>query len=540
LEDKALSGKVSLLKQLLRRETMTSNSELIIQDIRQDFETLLDFVTGEQAQTATADQVEQGLFKLLLALGAKLLGLFFAMRSAACDRQRAETLTGQRLPYAHDRKRDYYSIFGKIPLWRPYFYRQGEGSVIPLDEALALGEDCYSDLLREVLDYLGVYNVYHKSSQILARLLGLSVSTGAIEANMATDAAEVEAYYAQKPAPQPAQEAAILVIQADGKGVPMVLAEVSEPKVRLGKGQKRGHKKEAIVTTVYTIKAQPRRPAAVVASFFQPHLAPSKRPDPATRPKPQHKHIWATLDGKETALARLAQQVATREGDHIQHRVALGDGCEALQSRLLKQFPDFTLILDFIHAEEYLWDVANALLGEHHPHRDQWVAAQTLQLLSGQTQSVIASFRQIAQTGQVTPSQQAQLIKTANYFQRNLPFMDYATYLHHGWPIASGVIEGACRHFVKDRCELSGMRWTQAGVENLLRLRAVAENGDWEAYHAFRKSQRFQRLYGRPYPDQPPLELQGLTTAPASPDHVLEPVCPAKNRQDYQHLPLAA
>jgi len=47
-----------------------------------------------------------------------------------------------------------------------------------------------------------------------------------------------------------------------------------------------------------------------------------------------------------------------------------------------------------------------------------------------------------------------QLIKTANYFERNLPFMDYPTYLSNGWPIASGVIEGACRHFVKDRCAI--------------------------------------------------------------------------------------
>ncbi len=52
------------------------------------------------------------------------------------------------------------------------------------------------------------------------------------------------------------------------------------------------------------------------------------------------------------------------------------------------------------------------------------------------------------------------------------------------------VIEGACRHFVKDRIELSGMRWSIAGAENLLHLGAVAENEDWEAYHRFRKQQR--------------------------------------------------
>ena len=67
-------------------------------------------------------------------------------------------------------------------------------------------------------------------------------------------------------------------------------------------------------------------------------------------------------------------------------------------------------------------------------------------------------------------------------------------YLASGWPIASGVIEAACRHLVKDRCELSGMRWTKAGVEDLLRLRAVAENDDWEVYRRFFQQQRQQRF----------------------------------------------
>jgi len=91
--------------------------------------------------------------------------------------------------------------------------------------------------------------------------------------------------------------------------------------------------------------------------------------------------------------------------------------------------------------------------------------------------------------------------------------MDYRTYLKNGWPIASGVIEGACRHFVKDRCERSGMRWSQSGAENLLHLRAVAENDDWDAYHDFRRRKRHSRLYGTPFPDQPALENQALDSA---------------------------
>lgn len=521
---------------------MTSNSQTIIQDIRQEFEMLLDFVTGEPAQQATADRIERGLFKLLLAMGAKLLMLFFVIRSEACSRETLQTATGVTLAYERDTKRSYYSIFGKLPLYRPYFYQKGIGGETPLDAALGLGADSYSDLLREVADYLGVYNVYHKSGDILARLLGLKLSTGAIESNMAADAADVESYYAQKPAPQPGEEAEILVIQADGKGVPMVLAEPPEPPVRLGKGQKRGRKKEAMVTSIYTIAAHIRTPQTVVDSFF--------RPKPATtspnRCHPQHKHIWATLAGKDAALARLALQVAAREGEHILARVALCDGYEPLQTRLIKQFPNFSLILDFIHADEYLWDVANALLGEQHPQRLEWMADYTLKILSGQTQQVIASFQEMAQDKQYTATQRTQLEKTATYFQRNLPYMAYDTYLERGWPIASGVIEGACRHFVKDRCELSGMRWTQTGVETLFRLRAVAENGDWDDYHLFRKRQRHTRLYHQPYPDLLPLEVQAidhsswLQERPVTATRpIIEPTPPPDTRTLYHHLPLA-
>ena len=514
---------------------MTSNSQTIIQDIRQEFEMLIEFVTGEQAQKVTADQMERSLFSLLLTLGAKLLGLFLVVRSERCCRESIETAKGQKLPYDRDRKRNYFSIFGKIPLWRPYFYKKEVGGQYPLDEALALGDDSYSDLVREISDYLGVYNVYHKSGDILSRLLGLNLSTRVIEENIAEDAVDVEAYYAQKAAPEVQTEAEILVIQADGKGVPILYDEPPPLKpVRLGKGQKRGRKKEAIVTTVYTIASHPRTPQEVVDSFFDQKESQEK----VSYPKPQNKHIWATLDGKDTALDRLLKQVANREGEHTQPRAALCDGCEALQTRIEDRFDTFTLILDFIHADEYLWDVANSLFGEKDPQRLAWMKEHTLQILSGQTEQLLAKFRQMAQDSQYSATQQAQLTKTANYFERNLPYMDYPTYLALGWPIASGVIEGACRHFVKDRCELSGMRWQRSGVESLLRLRAVAENGDWDDYHYFRKHQRHLRLYNSPYPEQSLLELQAIqaktTTAQA------EPVPATNNSKPYHQLPLGA
>ena len=301
--------------------------------------------------------------------------------------------------------------------------------------------------------------------------------------------------------------------------------------MRVGKGQKHGHKKEAIVTTIYTIPAAPRTPAEVIASFFKENQPKKKHKKDA---KPKNKHVWATLDGKDVALSRLTIQVALREGAHVLHRVALCDGCEALQSRIVTQFQNFILILDFVHANEYLWDVANSLLGEINEQRLEWVKSHTLQILSGQTEQVIAELRQIAKNKKTKVAQRKQLHrkqlhKTANYFERNLPYMDYQTYLANGYPIASGAIEGACRHFVKDRFELSGMRWLQTGAENLLRLRAVAENKDWDAYHAYRREQRQHYLYGQSASNLQSLEAQVINSQP-----VLQPLVTSSHSRHSQ------
>jgi len=265
-----------------------------------------------------------------------------------------QSKNGQVLPYHRDTDRIYFSIFNKVFIERPYFYKQGVGAQIPLDAELGLGDDSYSDLLRETTEYLAVYHVYGGSNaDFMERLFGFSLSTRALQQNVAEDSESVEAYYAQKSPPCPESEAEILVIQADGKGVPMVLEEdeVSEAQVRLGKGQKHGHKKEAIVTAIYTIPAAPRTPSEVTASFFKENQ-PKKRLKKDAKPK--NKYIWATLDGKDVALSRLSIQVALRESAHVLHRVALCDGCEALQSRIVLQFQGFILILDFVHANEYL------------------------------------------------------------------------------------------------------------------------------------------------------------------------------------------
>jgi len=519
---------------------MTSNPEGIIQEIRTEFDKMLEMVSGEKAQVSTAFQIESELLKGLLMLGRQLLALFFVIRTQNASREALVLKDGQELPYHSEKGRTYFSIFGKVVVERPYFYEKGKAGQTPLDAELSLGSDRYSDLLRDMAEYLGVYIAYNKCANILKRFLDIGLSTRVFEKIIAEDAEDVERYYEQKPAPRPDSEAEILVIQADGKGVPIILEEPAEPKVRLGKGRKRGKKKEAIVTSVYTIRRMLRTPKEVIASFFNLEDEVFTSKTSSKRPKPQNKHVWATLKGKDVALERLMKYVAPRLGNHIQDKVALCDGCEPLQDRIRIRFPDFTLILDFIHANEYLWKVVNRLLGETDPNRTEWVAEKTLLMLSGQTSQLIAEFRQLAQEKKTTSAQQEILTKTADYFERNLPYMDYPTYLANGWPIASGVIEGACRHLVKDRMELSGMRWLPEGAESLLHLRAVAENGDWEAYRLFRMRERHRRLYDIPFPDHasPAQSLSPLHQGNQVAQKKVVTTTPSKS--GYHDLPWAA
>jgi hypothetical protein len=488
-----------------RRDAMPANSEEIVQQVREEFEALLTFVLEASPQTVPdADTMERGLFRQLFAMGCLLLRLYFRQQDRLLAPETVSSKAGKELPFHSQKQRTYLSIFGPVVFSRRYYYQFGEGYA-PLDATLNLPESGASDMLREWRERLGMYSSYQKVTRDLAEFLGHHASTRQIQHDIAEDAEAVEGFYAQVPAPLPDPTATILVVQADGKGVPMRQITEAAEKVRKGKGEKTSCKKEAIVTSVYSLAPAPRTPEEVVASLFSPK---KDMPAPPKRGAPTNKRLFATLDGKEEALLRTAPQAGKQEGEHIGGRVALTDGAQALQQRVLSVFVGFVLVLDCIHAIEYLWKAANALLGETSEARTDWVKTRALWMLSGQTQELIADLRQIAGCADTTPSVRKTLESVAQYYERNQEYMRYDAYLAAGWPIGTGVIEGACRHLVKDRCELSGMRWSQEGAESLLQLRCVAENGDWNAFHTYRRAQRRLTLYGQTIQNEEPVELR--------------------------------
>lgn len=483
---------------------MSFNSEPIVQQVQTDFHNLIAYVTGPQARAQTAYAVELTLFRRVLALGAALLRLFLLTRAAERPAAPIAQATHQPIPY-HDRRPIHYtSVFGPLVFARHYFYASDAAGICPLDADLSLPPTCHSDLLREWAADGFTDGTYRASSTTIERILGLTLGSQALETMAQLDALDVAAFYDQVLDPSPSSlPATVLVAQADGKGIPMVQPTADRNPVRLGKGQKRTKKKEAIVTSLYSIAPYVRTPQEVLAALL--HECEEQPADARARPTPVRKELRASLDGKQAAIGKLAERAALREGRQIRSRVALTDGAEALQEQMLSQLPSYSLVLDIIHATEYLWESANAVLGETNLARTAWVRQHLLLLLEGRTDAVIAALEVAASAPDLTATQVQVLRKTLGYYQRNRSYMRYDQYLAQGWPIGTGVVEGACRHLVKDRMEQAGMRWTKAGAQAVLDLRAVRLTGDWEAYWQFHRHKQHERLYG---------------AAPALPDRV--------------------
>ena len=203
-----------------------------------------------------------------------------------------------------------------------------------------------------------------------------------------------------------------------------------------------------------------------------------------------------TAPRRGVALARLADRALRRDGPQIVDRVALTDGAHALQDQMRAALPDHTLVLDIIHAVEYLWTAANALLGERHPDRTAWVRTHLLALLRGQLDTVIDALTTEAAEPDLAATKRDAVAVTIAYYRRNAPFMRYDQHLARGWPIGTGVIESACGHLVKDRMQQAGMRWTKDGAHAILDLRAIRLTNDWDAYWAFHRQRQHARLYG--------------------------------------------
>src|SRR5262249_43201445 len=140
------------------------------------------------------------------------------------------------------------------------------------------------------------------------------------------------------------------------------------------------------------------------------------------------------------------------------------------------------------HVSHYVWRGAKVL----YPHREQqeaFVEDRLLRILQGDVLGGGTGMRRVATHRGLEGGRRKELTTRGNYLENNVQRMRYHEYLQAGYPIATGVIEGACRHIIKDRMEQGGMRWTLPGAAAMLHVRAVCASSEWNAFHSWRQSE---------------------------------------------------
>ena len=159
------------------------------------------------------------------------------------------------------------------------------------------------------------------------------------------------------------------------------------------------------------------------------------------------------------------------------------------------------VLIDFIHVLEYLWKAAWSFHDEADPAAQQWVHDKALAVLDGKARTVAASIRGLATRRKLDPRERTGADTCAIYLTAKAPYLDYPRALQADWPIATGVIEGACRHLVKDRMDITGARWGLDGAEAILKLRALRSNGDFDEYWRYHLEQERRRVHQIRYRD---------------------------------------
>jgi hypothetical protein len=188
-----------------------------------------------------------------------------------------------------------------------------------------------------------------------------------------------------------------------------------------------------------------------------------------------------------------------RNPDAARKNVVLLDGDENqlanVQAEARTRGMTITIIFDLIHVIHYLWLIAMVLCRSDRKAADYWIARILKQLLMRHPLDVVATIRQTATNRKLTNAERAELESSLEYLRKNSLYIHYARFLAEGLPIATGVIEGACRYLVQDRMGITGARWGLAGAEAVLKLRAIRTSGDWDDYWRLHLAQEHARNY---------------------------------------------
>ncbi len=484
-------------------------TELAALNPQAQFERMLDFVRQAADDGLRIDSVERDLMRQLLALGYTLLCSFVASQGdgdVGPEVTTPEGNTSRRLPEQHDRR--YVSIFGELTIPRVvYGTREGQKiEWVPLDERLGLPEGDFSYVLEDWGQRFCLKESFAEAGQSLEMLLELRLGTRALEQMNRAVASYAPSFQDALETPPACEEGPLMVVTADGKGVPMRRPESEEekgpkPHHRRGPGEKANKKRMACVGAVYSIEPFVRRAEDIIDEVLRDKKAKE-------RPRPQHKHVWAELTrefedeppvtAKDGLFCHLSDELVARNLGHDRPVICLMDGERALWDAQAVYFPDAVGVLDLFHVLERLWAVAHCFHKEGSDESKGFVEQRLRDLLQGRVGYVISGLRRRLRAEKLSGPRRKVVRSAVEYLENNKAHMRYDEYLAAGYPIGSGVAEGACRHLVKDRMEQTGMRWTMEGAQAMLHVRALYLNDQWEEFLEHRVEQEQTRLYKRP------------------------------------------
>ncbi len=479
---------------------------------RSSFEEMLCWLEGTESAALTHAELEDQVERRGREVQRLMLQDHLDLRSLREDRVRVVDAEG--IVHANvepDHGRCLSTVVGTVNVSRLAYRHLGASNLHPADAALNLPTELHSHGLRRLAAIESTRGSFDEASEAIERSTGVAVAKRQVESLTAAAATDVGDFYAER-VPEPDASAEVMVISVDGKGIvmrPDALRDATAKaasgatrklETRLSKGEKRYRKRMAEVGAVYDLCPVPRSAADVLASK---HDAGASAP-PA--PKATGKWVTASVaDDAAEVVTRVFDEAERRDPRHKRCWVALVDGnnhqIDRINAEAEHRELKVTVLVDLIHVMEYIWSAAWCFFAQGDQAAEEWVRVKTLAVLEGNARDVAAGIRRRASTARLAMAKRKNADACATYLTNKAPYLDYPTALAAGWPVATGIIEGTCRYLVADRMDITGARWSVAGAEAVLKLRAVRANGDFDEYWTFHLDRERQRVHESRYAD---------------------------------------
>jgi len=477
---------------------------------QQDMKKLEDALSNDEAMRAPLHEIERMLETQGREMLRAMMQAHFDLRSE--QERRVEVHSADGVEHAKVRRgsRKVETKFGEVELDRNLYQAPEADALAPLDAAMELADEKYSYEVRRIVAEAAARVSFDEVVELVQKQSGAQVPKRQAEELAVRAARDFDAFYRDR-LREPEENDHLLVLSFDAKGIATLHRDLREAtrrkaektprrlETRLVKGEKPNRKRMAEVATVYSIEKWPRTIGDVL------HGVHDKREKAERRPRPTNKRVWASIvHSPQRVISDAFDEAFRRDPDQRRRWVVLVDGNKDQLARIKRAARDIgveiTIVLDIVHVLEYLWSAAYAFHPEGSTEAEQWVECRMLALLNGRSGGEIAkSLRAMIKTHQLDADTAEPVEDAVKYLVNNTRLLHYDRALADGLPIATGVIEGACRYLVKDRMGRTGAVWSAAGAEAVLRLRALRTSGDFDDYWLFHLAKEHERTHKSRY-----------------------------------------